>query len=208
MHKEGIYHRDIKPENIGLDEFMHIKLFDFATADKINKYFDIKSMKFVPLNKNIVYKIENQNAENDIIKVEKYNIQLLSHLFVGTPEYISPEVLDHNYPIIGPSLDIWAFGVMLYLFFTGTKSFNTKKESELLENIKNVNYSFDNTDIPDIAKDLISKILIKDPQKRIGYISKDYSEIKNHPFFKGINFDELETQAPPILEIKEILEKV
>jgi len=208
MHKEGIYHRDIKPENIGLDEFMHIKLFDFATADKTNKYFDIKSMRFVPLNRNIVSKIENENAENNIIKVEKYNILLLSHLFVGTPEYISPEVLEHNYSIIGPSVDIWAFGVMLYLFFTGTTPFNTEKESELLENIKNVKYSFDNTDIPDDAKDLISKILIKDPQKRIGYNSKDYSEIKNHPFFKGINFDELESQAPPVLEIKEILEKV
>ena len=208
MHKEGIYHRDIKPENIGLDEFMHIKLFDFATADKINKYFDIKSMRFVPLNKNIVSNLEKENSENNIIKVEKYNILLLSHLFVGTPEYISPEVLEHNYPLIGPGVDIWAFGVMIYLFFTGTTPFNTKKESGILENIKNVKYSFDNTDIPDDAKDLISKILIKDPKKRIGYNSKDYSEIKNHPFFKGINFDELERQTPPISEIKEILEKV
>ena len=208
IHKEGIYHRDIKPENIGLDEFMHIKLFDFATADKINKYFDIKSMRFVPLNKNIVSNLENENSENNIIKVEKYNILLLSHLFVGTPEYISPEVLEHNYPLIGPGVDIWAFGVMIYLFFTGTTPFNSKKESEILENIKNVKYSFDNTDIPDDAKDLISKILIKDPKKRIGYNSRDYSEIKNHPFFKGINFDELERQTPPISEIKEILEKV
>ena len=208
MHKEGIYHRDIKPENIGLDEFMHIKLFDFATADKINKYFDIKSMRFVPLNKNIVSNLENENSENNIIKVEKYNILLLSHLFVGTPEYISPEVLEHNYPLIGPGVDIWAFGVMIYLFFTGTTPFNSKKESEILENIKNVKYSFDNTDIPDDAKDLISKILIKDPKKRIGYNSRDYSEIKNHPFFKGINFDELERQTPPISEIKETLEKV
>ena len=208
MHKEGIYHRDIKPENIGLDEFMHIKLFDFATADKINKYFDIKSMRFVPLNKNIVSNLENENSENNIIKVEKYNILLLSHLFVGTPEYISPEVLEHNYPLIGPGVDIWAFGVMIYLFFTGTTPFNSKKESEILENIKNVKYSFDNTDIPDDAKDLISKILVKDPKQRIGYNSKDYSEIKNHPVFKGINFDELEYEAPPVSEIKEILEKV
>ena len=208
MHKEGIYHRDLKPENIGLDEFMHIKLFDFATADKINKYFDIKSMRFVPLNKNIISNIKNGNSENNIIKVEKYNILLLSHLFVGTPEYISPEVLEHNYPLIGPGVDIWAFGVIIYLFFTGTTPFNSKKESEILENIKNVKYSFDNTDIPDDAKDLISKILIKDPKKRIGYNSRDYSEIKNHPFFKGINFDELERQTPPISEVKEILEKV
>ena len=208
MHKEGIYHRDIKPENIGLDEFMHLKLFDFATADKINKYFDIKSMRFVPLNKNIVANIENENCENNIVKLEKYHILLLSHLFVGTPEYISPEVLEHNYPLIGPGVDIWALGVMIYLFFTGITPFNSKKESELLENIKNVKYSFDNTDIPDDAKDLISKILVKDPKQRIGYNSKDYSEIKNHPFFKGINFDELEYEAPPISEIKEILEKV
>jgi 3-phosphoinositide dependent protein kinase-1 len=208
MHKEGIYHRDIKPENIGLDEFMHLKLFDFATADKINKYFDIKSMRFVPLNKNIVANIENENCENNIVKLEKYHILLLSHLFVGTPEYISPEVLEHNYPLIGPGIDIWALGVMIYLFFTGITPFNAKKESELLENIKNVKYSFDNTDIPDDAKDLISKILVKDPKQRIGYNSKDYSEIKNHPFFKGINFDELEYEAPPVSEIKEILEKV
>ena len=208
MHKEGIYHRDIKPENIGLDEFMHLKLFDFATADKINKYFDIKSMRFVPLNKNIVSNIEKENCENNIIKVEKYNILLLSHLFVGTPEYISPEVLEHNYSLIGPGVDIWAFGVMIYLFFTGTTPFNQKKESEILENIKNVKYSFDNTDIPEDAKDLISKILVKDPKQRIGYNSKDYSEIKNHPFFKGINFDDLEYESPPISEIKEILEKV
>ena len=208
MHKEGIYHRDIKPENIGLDEFMHLKIFDFATADKINKYFDIKSMRFVPLNKNIVANIENENCENNIVKLEKYHILLLSHLFVGTPEYISPEVLEHNYPLIGPGVDIWALGVMIYLFFTGITPFNAKKESELLENIKNVKYSFDNTDIPDDAKDLISKILVKDPKQRIGYNSKDYSEIKNHPFFKGINFDELEYEAPPVSEIKEILEKV
>ena len=207
MHKEGIYHRDIKPENIGLDEFMHLKLFDFATADKMNKFFDIKSMRFIPLNKNIVSNIEKENCENNIIKVEKYNILLLSHLFVGTPEYISPEVLEHNYALIGPGVDIWAFGVMIYLFFTGTTPFNTK-ESEILENIKNVKYSFDSADIPDDAKDLISKILVKDPKERIGYNSKDYSEIKNHPFFKGINFDDLENEAPPISEIKEILEKV
>jgi serine/threonine protein kinase len=165
-------------------------------------------MRFVPLNKNIVANIENENCENNIVKLEKYHILLLSHLFVGTPEYISPEVLEHNYPLIGPGVDIWALGVMIYLFFTGITPFNAKKESELLENIKNVKYSFDNTDIPDDAKDLISKILVKDPKQRIGYNSKDYSEIKNHPFFKGINFDELEYEAPPVSEIKEILEKV
>ena len=211
MHKEGIYHRDLKPENIGLDEYMHLKLFDFATANKVNRYFDLKTMRFVPLNQNYISlmekQINNKNVEDNIIKVDKYNILLLSHLFVGTPEYVSPEVLEYNYSLIGPSVDIWAFGIMLYLFFTGYTPFKANTESEILENIKNVKYSFDNTDIPDDAKDLISKILIKDPTKRIGYNSKDYSEIKNHPFFNGINFEDLEFEDPPLLPVKEILEK-
>ena len=213
MHKQGVYHRDLKPENIGLDEDMHLKLFDFATSAKTNKYFDIKTMRFVDINDDndislIKEQDNNPNLENNIIQIEKYNILLLSHLFVGTPEYVSPEVLEHNYPLIGPGVDIWAFGIMLYLFFTGSTPFKAKKEDETLENIKNVKYSLNNDEniiIPDEAKDLISKILVKDPKQRIGYNSKDYSEIKNHPFFNGINFENLEFEDPPISDIKEKL---
>ena len=211
MHKQGVYHRDLKPENIGLDEDMHLKLFDFATSVKTNKYFDIKTMRFEDINDDDISLIKEQdnnpNLENNIIQIEKYNILLLSHLFVGTPEYVSPEVLEHNYPLIGPGVDIWAFGIMLYLFFTGSTPFKAKKEDETLENIKNVKYSLNNDEniIPDEAKDLISKILVKDPKQRIGYNSKDYSEIKSHPFFNGINFENLEFQDPPILDIKEKL---
>ena len=213
MHKQGVYHRDLKPENIGLDEDMHLKLFDFATSAKANKYFDIKTMRFVDINDDndislIKEQNNNPNLENNIIQIEKYNILLLSHLFVGTPEYVSPEVLEHNYPLIGPGVDIWAFGIMLYLFFTGSTPFKAKKEDETLENIKNVKYSLNNDEniiIPDEAKDLLSKILVKDPRQRIGYNSKDYSEIKSHPFFNGINFENLEFEDPPISDIKEKL---
>ena len=212
MYMEGIYHQDLKPENIGIDEFMHLKLFDFATANKVNKYFDLRTMKFIRLKEEYVSLIE-QNINNpdfvdNKIKIDKYNILLLSHLFVGTPEYVSPEVLEHNYSLIGPGVDIWAFGIILYLFFTGYTPFKAKTEQETLENIKNINYTFDNTEIPDDAKDLISKILVKDPTKRIGYNSRDYSEIKNHPFFNGIKFEELEFEDPPILEYREVLEKL
>ena len=215
MHKQGIYHRDLKPENIGIDKYFHLKIFDFATAVKFNKYFDKKIMRFIDLNKDeeiiIKEKIKkNEIGENNIIKLNNNNILLLSRLFVGTPEYVSPEVLEHDYENIGPSVDIWAFGIILYLFFFGKTPFKGKNEEETLDNIKNIKYNFEEDDknnISEEAKDLISKILIKDPCKRIGYNSYDYNEIKNHPFFKGINFDNLEKEQKPVLDIKETLEE-
>ena len=217
IHQQGIYHRDLKPENIGLDKFLQIKLFDFATAVKINKYFDKKTMRFIDLNEEEKKYIENLSQKNEIeesniVKIDKYNILLLPRLFVGTPEYISPEALEYKYDLIGPSVDIWAFGIMLYLFFMGRTPFKGKTEIDTLNNIRNVKYdfeTFDKTEIPKEAKDLISKILIKDPSKRIGYNSYDYNEIKNHPFFKGINFDNIENEQPPIdNNIKEMLDKL
>ena len=217
MHKAGIYHRDLKPENIGIDKYFQLKLFDFATSIKINKYFDKKTMRFIDLNENeknyIKEKIEkNEIKEDNIIKLEKYNILLLERLFVGTLEYVSPEVLENKYDIIGPGVDIWSFGVILYTFLFGKNPFKAKTQQETMDNIKNVKYSFD--EIKDDknknykeAKDLLSKILIKDPAKRLGYNSYDYNEIKNHPFFKGINFDNLENEQGPVLNNIEILEQ-
>ena len=172
-------------------------------------------MRFIDLNKEeeiiIKEKIKkNEIGENNIIKLNNHNILLLSRLFVGTPEYVSPEVLEHDYENIGPSVDIWAFGIILYLFFFGKTPFKGKNEEETLDNIKNIKYNFEEDDknnISEEAKDLISKILIKDPCKRIGYNSYDYNEIKNHPFFKGINFDNLEKEQKPVLDIKETLEE-
>jgi serine/threonine protein kinase len=60
--------------------------------------------------------------------------------------------------------------------------------------------------MPKEAKDLIEKILIKDPTKRIGFGSKDYKEIKEHPFFKGIDFDNLFDEPIPLNKIYPILE--
>ena len=217
MHKAGIYHRDLKPENIGIDKYFQLKLFDFATSIKINKYFDKKTMRFIDLNENeknyIKEKIEkNEIKEDNIIKLDKYNILLLERLFVGTLEYVSPEVLENKYDIIGPGVDIWSFGVILYTFLFGKNPFKAKTQQETMDNIKNVKYSFD--EIKDNknknykeAKDLLSKILIKDPAKRLGYNSYDYNEIKNHPFFKGINFDNLENEQGPVLNNIEILEQ-
>ena len=226
MNKSGIYHRDLKPENIGVDEDMHLKIFDFATANIHGKYFDKSIMKFVDISqkeyeeavKNAKMKSDgisnNNNINCDYVLINGHKIMNLAEKFVGTPEYISPEVLEAKYDLVGPSVDIWAFGVMLYLFFVGRTPFKGKNDDETLNNIRNVNYTFevekkhtkDIINIPTEAKDLIEKILIKDPTKRIGYGSKDYKEIKEHPFFKGIDFDNLSEEPIPLSKIYSLLE--
>ena len=227
MNKYGIYHRDLKPENIGVDEDMHLKIMDFATANYVGKYFDKTTMRFVDIpqkeydeavNKmNVDKNVNNiENNDNDYILINGHKIINLTEKFVGTPEYISPEVLEYKYNLIGPSVDIWAFGVILYLFFFGKTPFKGKNDDETLINIKNVNYSFDiekknekkNISIPKEAIDLIQKILIKDPTKRIGYGSKDYKEIKEHPFFKGIDFDNFFEEPIPLKKIYSLLESL
>ena len=223
MNGCGIYHRDLKPENIGVDEDMHLKIFDFATANMVGKYFDSSINKFVDISpqdyedalKNEQNIINDKETKKDYLEINKHKIMNLTEKFVGTPEYISPEVLDKKYDLIGPSVDIWAFGVMLYLFFVGKTPFQGKNEDETLDNIRKVNYSFEldqkneiTPDIPKEAKDLIQKILIKDPTKRIGYGSKDYKEIKEHPFFNGINFDNLLEEPIPLAKIYSTLEKL
>ena len=226
MNKMGIYHRDLKPENIGVDEDMHLKIFDFATSNMEGKYFDKKIMKFVEIDKEEYTEAVNKMKKEQKIKdnepveyviINGHKIMNLKEKFVGTPEYIAPEVLEEKYDQIGPGVDIWAFGVMLYLFFAGQTPFKGKNDDETLDNIRKLNYSWEIIQkheikkivIPKEAKDLIEKILIKDPKQRIGYGSKDYKEIKNHPFFKGINFEKLTEEPIPFSQsIFSALEKL
>lgn len=86
---------------------------------------------------------------------------------VGTEEYVSPEILLNK--SISYSSDIWSFGIILFQFFYGKTPFKGQTEFLTFENIIHKELEFpSDTAIPDEAKDLISKLLIKDPDQRIG----------------------------------------
>lgn len=185
MHGKGVYHRDLKPENIALDDKMHLKLLDFATANIKGMFFNKKTMKF-----EIIEKIEDLNLEDDI------NAEL-----VGTPDYVSPEVLTRNKIKIGPAVDLWALGCILYLFLHGETPFKDKTDLLMFDKILNDVYVINDNIDPD-AKDLINKLLIKDPDKRLGAgplgSSNDFNSLKSHNFFKGIDWDKLKYMEAPI----------
>jgi serine/threonine protein kinase len=85
-------------------------------------------------------------------------------VFCGTPSYMSPEIMVHK-GYYGPPVDIWAAGVLLYKLLTGTFPFKSPSDKELCKQIMRGHYI-----VPDYislsAKQLLSKMLTVDPQKR------------------------------------------
>ncbi|KAF5819512.1 putative protein kinase CAMK-CDPK family [Helianthus annuus] len=86
---------------------------------------------------------------------------------VGSPYYVAPEVLLKNYSL---EADIWSAGVILYILLCGVPPFWGESENEIFEEVLRGKLDFSSDPWPSIsesAKDLVRKMLIRDPRKRI-----------------------------------------
>ncbi|RFU81640.1 serine threonine- kinase gad8 [Trichoderma arundinaceum] len=108
--------------------------------------------------------------------------------FVGTPEYLAPELLKgEGY---GKTVDWWTLGVLLYEMLTGLPPFYDENTNEMYRKILTAPLNFPGYDIvPPAARDLLTKLLDRDPTKRLGVNGS--TEIKSHPFFHGIDWKKL-----------------
>lgn len=91
---------------------------------------------------------------------------------MGTPDYIAPEVLNGQ-SVSNPSLDWWAFGVIMYELLVGIPPFNDESVPKIFENIKNhkiewPDIGYEEDCISPEAYDLISKLLNPKFQQRLG----------------------------------------
>ena len=162
LHNLEITYRDLKPENILLDEDGYIKLCDFGSSVIIRGTEKVKN-------------------------------------FAGSPEYAAPEIITysgHNF-----MCDWWSLGILIYELLYGNTPFFNMDKTRMYDLINTGAISFPkfiqiegeekprNYKVSEDAKNIISKFLEKDPGTRLGRQGLD--EIKKHPFFSGINFDDL-----------------
>lgn len=164
MHKRGIIHRDLKPENILLDSQMHTKITDFGTA----KILDTSK------------KTEGGSGEIPSLDSADPTERERASSFVGTAEYVSPELLtDKN---ACKASDLWAFGCIVFQLLAGRPPFKAANEYLTFQKIVALEYEFP-TGFPAVARDLVERLLVLDPARRL-----PIEHIKNHQFFDGITW--------------------
>ena len=166
MHARGVIHRDLKPENVLLDDQMHVKITDFGTAKILE----------------VPHKPPIQNSDAgpeagsplDGADINKANS------FVGTAEYVSPELLTDKQAC--KASDLWAFGCIIYQLLAGRPPFKAGNEYLTFQKIVALEYQFPKG-FPEVAKDLVQRLLVLDPAMRLSI-----EHIKNHQFFDGITW--------------------
>ena len=116
----------------------------------------------------------------------------------GTIEYMAPEVIMGK--PYGKACDWWSLGALGFDLLTGSPPFKGNNHAKITEKILKQKLVLPYFLGPD-AKDLLTRLLRKEPQKRLGYhTSKDIRTIKSHRFFRKIDWKALEKRElePPI----------
>ena len=99
----------------------------------------------------------------------------------GTLDYLPPEMIEGK--AHDSNVDVWSLGVLMYEFLVGTPPFEAQGHHETYKKISKVDITYP-PHISASAKDLISKLLVKDPTQRLAL-----SEVENHPWIRANTSD-------------------
>ncbi|XP_022718094.1 serine/threonine-protein kinase WAG1-like [Durio zibethinus] len=207
LHALGIVYRDLKPENILLREDGHIMLSDFDLCFKADvvptlKFLHCKNgkSKWSCFTAGCFGSVAGSEDEELVPEFVAEPVTAFSRSCVGTHEYLAPELVSGNGH--GNGVDWWAFGVFIYELLYGTTPFKGASKDSTLRNIAS-SRQMRFLHVAEVeaagmaeAKDLIEKLLVKDPRRRLG-CTRGAQDIKRHPFFDGIKWPLIRHYKPP-----------
>uniref|UniRef100_A0A1D1XD65 Protein kinase G11A n=1 Tax=Anthurium amnicola TaxID=1678845 RepID=A0A1D1XD65_9ARAE len=115
--------------------------------------------------------------------------------FVGTHEYLAPEIIKGEGH--GSAVDWWTFGIFLHELLHGKTPFKGSSNRATLFNVVGQQLRFPESPATSYSsRDLIRGLLVKEPQHRLG-VKRGATEIKQHPFFEGVNWALIRCSTPP-----------
>uniref|UniRef100_A0A3Q2DJ22 non-specific serine/threonine protein kinase n=1 Tax=Cyprinodon variegatus TaxID=28743 RepID=A0A3Q2DJ22_CYPVA len=118
----------------------------------------------------------------------------------GTIEYMAPEIVEGGDSGHDKAVDWWSLGVLMYELLTGGSPFTVDGEenshSDIAKRICKKDPPFPK-DMGPLAKDLIQRLLVKDPQKRLGSGPNGADNVKKHPFYQKIIWEDLAAKKVP-----------
>ncbi|XWS67429.1 hypothetical protein CRYUN_Cryun04dG0005900 [Craigia yunnanensis] len=217
LHMLGIIYRDLKPENVLVKSDGHIMLSDFdlsLCSDAIPAVESPSSSpdptspqnqpctRPRPIRLSCLFRMLFRSKKIQTLTPSKFfvaePVTARSRSFVGTHEYVSPEVASGGSH--GNAVDWWALGIFIYEMIYGHTPFAAHSNELTLRNIVKRPLTFPTRKPSSLlehhVRDLISGLLNKDPNSRLGS-KRGAADVKTHPFFKELNFALIRSLTPP-----------
>ncbi|KAF3779050.1 Serine/threonine-protein kinase [Nymphaea thermarum] len=226
VHMLGIVYRDLKPENVLVRSDGHIMLTDFdlslrcdaptsatflLSGPSSGPKFGSDQRRF-PATSCILpgcivpavscfhpmRRWKKRSTKKSVPDVVAEPADVRSMSFVGTHEYLAPEIISGDGH--GSAVDWWTLGIFVFELLYGVTPFRGADHESTLANIIARALELPTGDaagsVSNAAREFIAALLVKEPEKRLGS-TLGAAAVKRHPFFDGVNWALLRCATPP-----------